>query len=423
MSRPARTPIERADLRLGFVSDRSCFIESDVAEADAVWVNSGVGRLCEALARRCANLTAALSRAPRRLAAHEMPLDRTRVTLVPMPWVSGIAGGFFQARSARKVLREVEAACDALIVQMPFAAVGALADPQSPRVYHVCADVRSIVKQSDRYRGLRRLAAEGLAGHLDRRQAGLIAGRGARLVANGRDLLRRYGADRGEAVVSSTLLAEEVGSLRRERPADAPWRVLFVGFLRHEKGIDVLLEAFQRLLVDRPDAELEIIGAVDVHDHGVGSQIQAAVGRIGHRGTVRMQGHLPFGPQLFRRYAEADVCVVPSRSEGTPRVLVEARAFGCPVVASRVGGIPTSIEDETDGLLVPPGDADALYRALLRLSGDTDLRRRLIQAGFERARRTTVDHLADVLTTEAVRAVQQFSASGVVRAVGTSQIL
>ena len=420
MSRSVSPSIDPAELRLGFVSDRSCYFESAPSDDGAVWVNSGVGRLCEALARRCAHLTAALSRAPRRLAAHEMPLSRRNTEVVPMPWVSGIAEGFFQARSARRVLRRIEPDCDALIVQMPFAAVAALANPRTPRVYHVCADVRSIVAESDRYRGWRRLAAAGLAGHLDRRQARLIADRGARLVANGSDLLQRYGPERGRAVVSSTLAAEEIGSLRRERQADAPWRVLFVGFLRHEKGIDVLLDAFQRLLVDRPDAELEIIGAVDVHDHGIDAQIQEAVRDIGARGAIRMQGHLPFGPQLFRRYAEADVCVVPSRSEGTPRVLVEARAFGCPVVASRVGGIPTSIDDEVDGLLVPSGDAAALHRALLRLSADLHLRRRLVQAGFERARRTTVDHLADVLATEAVRAVQQFSAFGVVRPAGTS---
>ncbi len=387
-----------------------------------MWVNSGVGRLCEALARRCAHLTAALSRAPRRLSAHEMPLSRRNTEVVPMPWVSGIAGGFFQARSARRVLRRIEPSCDALIVQMPFAAVAALANPRTPRVYHVCADVRSIVAESDRYRGWRRLAARGLAGHLDRRQARLIAGRDARLVANGRDLLQRYGTDRGQAVVSSTLAAEEVGSLRRERPADAPWRVLFVGFLRHEKGIDVLLDAFRRLLVDRPNAELEIIGAVDVHDHGIDAQIQEAVRNIGAGGAVRMQGHLPFGPQLFRRYAEADVCVVPSRSEGTPRVLVEARAFGCPVVASRVGGIPTSIDDETDGLLVPSGDAVALHRALLRLADDPALHARLVQAGYERARRTTVDHLADVLVAEAVHAVRSLSASGPLRATSSSSV-
>ncbi len=69
--------------------------------------------------------------------------------------------------------------------------------------------------------------------------------------------------------------------------------------------------------------------------------------------TVRFLGHRDFGPELFQCYADADVLVVPSRTEGTPRVLVEARGFGCPVIGTSVGGIPTSIANGIDGLLVP----------------------------------------------------------------------
>lgn len=392
----------RVDLRLGFVSDRSCFIGTD-----GVWVNPGVGRLCEALSHRCAGLTAALSAAPHRQPAHEELLPLRPEQLLSMPFVESLATGFFQTTAARRGMRELESRSDIVVVQLPFAAIGALAQPRTPRVYHVCANVRTIVAASDRYRGLRRIAAETLARVIDRRQRRLISAPGSRLVANGRELLDRYGADRGQAVVSSTLLPEEVASVRRERPTDAPWRILFVGFLRHEKGIDVLLDAFERLLIDCPGMELEIVGAADLHDHGVDAQLRSAVERIGRRATIRLLGHVPFGPELFRRYAEADVCVVPSRSEGTPRVLVEARAFGCPVIASRVGGIPTSIDEGRDGLMVPPGDATALHAALLRLRNDRKLRDSLIAAGYERAHATTVDRLADAITAEARRAYEQ----------------
>jgi glycosyltransferase involved in cell wall biosynthesis len=95
--------------------------------------------------------------------------------------------------------------------------------------------------------------------------------------------------------------------------------------------------------------------------------------------------------------------VVPSRSEGTPRVLVEARSFGCPVVATRVGGIPTSVEDGVDGLLVPPDDPGALADALARLADDGELRARLVAGGLARARRTTVDAFAQTMIDEAAR--------------------
>ena len=65
---------------------------------------------------------------------------------------------------------------------------------------------------------------------------------------------------------------------------------------------------------------------------------------------------LDFGEPLFELYRSHDVFVLPSLSEGTPRTLVEARSFGCPVVATRAGGIPSSVEHGRDGLLVEPND-------------------------------------------------------------------
>ncbi len=96
--------------------------------------------------------------------------------------------------------------------------------------------------------------------------------------------------------------------------------------------------------------------------------------------------------------------MLPSLSEGTPRVLVEARAFGCPVVATRVGGIPTSVTDEVDGLLVPPSDPDALTHAMSRLMTDATLHARLKQAGIARARRHTVEAFVSTMAEEVERA-------------------
>ena len=120
--------------------------------------------------------------------------------------------------------------------------------------------------------------------------------------------------------------------------------------------------------------------------------------------SLILTGALPFGPKLFQHFADADVLVLPSLSEGTPRVLIEARAFGCPVVATRVGGVPLSVDDGEDGLLFPPRDTDALVEALRKLSNDDALWRRLSLAGIERARRTTVEVFADSIADEIERA-------------------
>ncbi len=230
-------------------------------------------------------------------------------------------------------------------------------------------------------------------------QRSLARRRNARVVTHGRALLEHFGPERGRAVVSSALWRDEVGSVYRRRPAPGegePFRILFVGYLRHEKGIDVLFRAFLHLLRDVP-AELVLVGEREIRDHGMAALLAEGLKKSEGRGTVTFKGPIPFGPELFQEYADADVLALPSHNEGTPRVLVEARAFGCPVVASRVGGIPTSVEDGVDGLLVPPGDPEALANALRRLAEDRSLRQRLITAGQERARRTTVEALAQAI--------------------------
>ena len=81
-----------------------------------------------------------------------------------------------------------------------------------------------------------------------------------------------------------------------------------------------------------------------------------------------------------------DVFVMPSFTEGTPNSIVEAMAHGIPIIASQVGGVPDMIGADA-GVLVPPGDADALAQAMLRLARDRDLRQTMGQAAYERYQR------------------------------------
>ncbi len=79
-----------------------------------------------------------------------------------------------------------------------------------------------------------------------------------------------------------------------------------------------------------------------------------------------------------------DVFVLPSGNEGTPVTAIEALATGCPVVATRVGGVPDVVRDGQDGLLVEPGAVDELAERLGRLAADPDLRKSLGAASRER---------------------------------------
>jgi glycosyltransferase involved in cell wall biosynthesis len=132
-----------------------------------------------------------------------------------------------------------------------------------------------------------------------------------------------------------------------------------VGWLTDVKGHEYLIEAVAKLKPDFPSLHLVIIGSGDRHD-ALLQQSELA----GLRDAVHLLGHRD---DIEACLAGMDLFVLPSLNEGMGRALIEAMAAGLPVIASRVGGIPAVISHERTGLLVPPGDADALAEALRRL--------------------------------------------------------
>ncbi|MFP5258146.1 MAG: glycosyltransferase family 4 protein [Acidobacteriota bacterium] len=156
-----------------------------------------------------------------------------------------------------------------------------------------------------------------------------------------------------------------------------PVRLLFVGRVVHQKGLDVLLAA----LAELPSGlkwSLDIVG-----DGPLRPALAEQAARLGLAGRVRFAGWATREamPDILRA---ADLFVFASRDEGMPNAVLEAMASGLPVAATRISGNEELVLDGETGLLVPPDDVAALAGALGRLLGDRDLRRRLGAAGRER---------------------------------------
>jgi glycosyltransferase involved in cell wall biosynthesis len=83
---------------------------------------------------------------------------------------------------------------------------------------------------------------------------------------------------------------------------------------------------------------------------------------------------------VLRLFADSDASVLSSSWENFPHTVVESLAVGTPVIATRVGGVPEVVEDGVNGLLVPPGDVDALAGAIRRFAAEPELRARLRDA-------------------------------------------
>lgn len=153
--------------------------------------------------------------------------------------------------------------------------------------------------------------------------------------------------------------------------------VLFVGHPFRRKGVDVLLRAFARVRDRFPDWRLVLVGhelADGCANAGVALERVEVLAPTNNARLAPLVGH-------------CGIFVLPSRSEAMGRVLLEAGAAAKPRIATSVDGIPTVIAHGVDGLLVPPGDDEALATALARLMASPELRRSLGRAARERVRR------------------------------------
>lgn len=151
-----------------------------------------------------------------------------------------------------------------------------------------------------------------------------------------------------------------------------------VGRLEPSKGQDILIRALATLKGEFPDIHLLLPGEPPCEAKGYDRELRRLASTLGLDDEVHFIG---FQANIAAVYAALDICVLASRKESFGLVLLEAMAMGVPLVATAAGGVPEIIEDGMSGLLVPPGDPEALAYAIRRLIQDPEQRQRLSRAG------------------------------------------
>lgn len=151
------------------------------------------------------------------------------------------------------------------------------------------------------------------------------------------------------------------------RPGDPgdrdPDKILFVGVVRAAKGLDVLLDAFERLMATRPSAHLVVVGGgMNVDQQRQTDELRARAAASPAHDRITFTGVLE-PAAVARHMATSAVLVMPSRLESFGAALIEALACGTPVVATRSGGPEDIVVDEV-GRLVPVDDPEALAGAV-----------------------------------------------------------
>lgn len=186
--------------------------------------------------------------------------------------------------------------------------------------------------------------------------------------------------DTPRIVLPNTFALDEAARSPRTR---IPTDILFVGRFDAHKGGDVVMQAFDRLIETHPDARLTFVGP----DRGVkrpdGSSLsfEDAYAAMAEKAQAGLSYVGQADRDQVREYRQTHgIALIASRYENLNYTLLEAMGAGQAIVCTAVGGPADILEDGKTALLVPPGDPDAMARALARLLEDHDLRQRLAQA-------------------------------------------
>jgi len=167
--------------------------------------------------------------------------------------------------------------------------------------------------------------------------------------------------------------------------------LLFFGFLSPYKGPDILVKAMPRILKDMPDAELVFAGKGMMRN-----ELKMLSKSLGVEDNIRFEGFVEdYLKPLY--YKASDVFCLPSMmsTECYPLVILEAMAGEVPIVATNMGGIPDAVKDGENGLLVPPGDSEALADAIIYLLENENVRERMGKNGKKKVKYYTWKKIAE----------------------------
>jgi glycosyltransferase involved in cell wall biosynthesis len=170
---------------------------------------------------------------------------------------------------------------------------------------------------------------------------------------------------------------------------------LFVGRLAVEKGLKYLVEAISLCKKDGIELDLTIVGDGDERKALENLIDEQNLGKY-----VDFKGFVPLGEEMQKIYRQADVFILPSTSEGMPKVLIEALANGLVVIASHVGGIPTLIQNGVNGLLIASRSPSSIADAIQKILMDPATHKKMAQNGLATAMKYTIEERTQHLISQ-----------------------
>lgn len=306
--------------------------------------------------------------------------DGANVQFTAAPHYQGALGYARQVLAVRKRVREAIRGDDAVMINAPGQIGSCLMQVLSPRYSHPYG----IQVLGDPYEVL----APGVVKHplrpflrwwLTRRLCYQAKHASAALYVTRAALQKRYPCPAAEFGVSDVDLESSAfrAPLRRA-PESSNCQLISVGTMSQMyKGFDVLIEAISLLAKDIPQIHLTLVG-----DGKFRPQLETLAKRLGVSNRVKFRGQLSAGEEVRRALDAASLFVLPSRTEGLPRALIEAMARGLPCIATNVGGIPELLANND---LVQPGCVEGLAATLRRVIQSPARRREMARRNYSTA--------------------------------------
>lgn len=317
------------------------------------------------------------------------PLNSHNITVVPLPYFQTHAQAYRHVVTIAKIFRRHASSLDVIncrsTAPLAYLLWWFTHRRNVPFIYHFAADPFEVLDTSPKYTGIygrfARLAYGiefSIQKHIMRRNYAFASG------SSLCDRLRKI-TPNVVPVVTSTLREEDY-YLRQDCCSADLLRLLYVGRLKAGKGLDYLIKAVKILRSHGLNVELDLVG-----DGDLGEPLIELAQQMSIPEHVHFRGFAVMGQQLNDYYNTADIFVMPSLSEGSPKAVLEALGHSLPVIATATGNIPKMLNQGNRGILVPQRDPNAIAESVMRLINDSVFRQVCIREGYSYARQHSVE--------------------------------